>query len=241
MSSVRFGSVIFDCDSTLVAVEGIDLLAGPHAEAVADLTDRAMLGEIPLEDVYARRLELIQPTRSAVADIGRAYVEALVPGAREVVSGLRQEGIEVWIVSGGLLGAVSAVGRELGVPEERVHAVRLRYSDSGDYAGFDPTQPLARSGGKPELVRSWGDRLARPSLMVGDGSTDLEVREVVEGFAAFTGVVHRPAVVAGADYVIPGPTLEGVFALGVGAEGPRTPGLTPLFERARSEISGREA
>jgi phosphoserine phosphatase len=233
--------VIFDCDSTLVSVEGIDLLAGPHAEAVADLTDRAMRGDVPLEEVYARRLDLIRPDRAAVEEVGRDYVKALVPGARETVEGLQADGIDVWIVSGGLTLAVAAVGAELGVPGERVHAVDLEFGSDGVFQGFDPTQPLARSGGKPDLVRSWGDRLARPSLMVGDGSTDLEVRAVVEGFAAFTGVVSRPTVAAEADFVLPGPSLEGVFALAVGDSGPRQTELIPLFERGRSLISSRKA
>jgi hypothetical protein len=32
--------------------------------------------------------------------------------------------------------------------------------------------------------------------MVGDGSTDAAVRDLVDTFIAYTGVVHRPAVVA---------------------------------------------
>ncbi len=64
-SGGAFESVIFDCDSTLVSVEGIDLLAGPHADAVAELTDRAA-GEttrVPLDKAAAQVAELVAAAR----------------------------------------------------------------------------------------------------------------------------------------------------------------------------------
>ena len=81
----RYRCVIFDCDSTLSTIEGIEVLAAAHREEVAALTDAAMRGEIPLEQVYGRRLDLVRPTRDAVAALGRRYVETLVPDAAEVV------------------------------------------------------------------------------------------------------------------------------------------------------------
>ena len=58
---LRFRTVVFDCDSTLSAIEGIDELAGEHRSAVTELTEAAMRGEVPLQDVYGRRLALIRP------------------------------------------------------------------------------------------------------------------------------------------------------------------------------------
>ena len=60
----KYRLVFFDVDSTLVTIEGIDVLAGGNPE-VAKLTEAAMNGEIQLDEVYGRRLELIQPTRAA--------------------------------------------------------------------------------------------------------------------------------------------------------------------------------
>src|SRR5690606_23891673 len=64
-----FRSIVFDCDSTLVSVEGIDELAGAHKEAVQALTDAAMEGSVPLDEVYGRRLEIIRPTRARVDEL----------------------------------------------------------------------------------------------------------------------------------------------------------------------------
>ena len=71
-------AILFDCDSTLSTVEGIDLLAGRAkvADHVVPLTRAAMDGTLALEEVYARRLDLIRPSLADIAWLGRRYVEA---------------------------------------------------------------------------------------------------------------------------------------------------------------------
>jgi phosphoserine phosphatase len=206
-----FASVVFDCDSTLARIEGIDELAGPHAAEIAALTDAAMRGVIPLEDVYGRRLEIIRPTRAQVEALGRAYVAALVADARETVAALRWLGKTVRIVSGGLRPPVEAVAHELGLSSHDVAAVAIEFDPAGGYAGFDRASPLARSGGKAEVVGRWD--LPRPALLVGDGATDLEARPAVDAFAAYMGVADRPNVAAGADVVLRDESLSPVLAL----------------------------
>lgn len=211
-----FHSVVFDCDSTLVRVEGIDELAGSQRNQVRALTDAAMAGTVPLDEVYGRRLELIQPTREAVSALGQIYLAALVPDAAATVSALLWLGKDVRIVSGGLLQPVLAVARALGIANRSVAAVAARFNPDGSYAGFDTASPLARGGGKAQILADWN--LPRPSLFVGDGATDLEARPAVDAFAAYTGVVRREAVAAAADYVVASASLAPVLALAAGEE-----------------------
>lgn len=211
-----FASVVFDCDSTLVAVEGIDELSGPFREQIQALTDAAMDGSVPLEDVYGRRLEIIRPTRAQLDAVAAEYVRTLVPHARETVAALRWLGKTVRILSGGLLPAVLAVAAELGLEPEDVAAVDISFDEDGAYTGFDTTSLLARGGGKPVVLREWN--LPRPALLVGDGATDMEARPAVDAFAAYAGVVERPLVVAGADYVLRERSLAPVLALACSAE-----------------------
>jgi phosphoserine phosphatase len=207
----KFRTVLFDCDSTLSAIEGIDELAVSCREDVERLTDAAMRGRIPLEEVYGRRLELVRPTRTAVEALGRTYVARLVPDARETVAALRSTGVDVRVISGGLLPAVMVVARELGVPPDRVDAVDISFAPDGSYAGFDSSSPLAATGGKRRAIERWN--IERPAMMVGDGSTDLEARPVVDLFVAFAGVVERPAVVQAADVVIRANSLAPLLPL----------------------------
>jgi phosphoserine phosphatase len=208
---LRFRSVVFDCDSTLVRIEGIDELAGAHKADVQRLTELAMDGHMPLEEVYGERLRIIQPTRTQVEAIGDSYIDSLVDDARESVAELLHLGVDVRIISGGLLPPVLAVARELGIAEDRVAAVGIEFHTDGEYSHFDTASPLARSGGKREVLSGWD--LPRPSLMVGDGVTDLEARPAVDAFVAFVGVVNRPGIAAAADHVISSPSLRPVVDL----------------------------
>lgn len=206
-----FRSVVFDCDSTLVSVEGIDELAGAVRDRVQALTDRAMDGRVPLEEVYGRRLDLIRPTRARVEALGRACVDALVPGARETVAALLGLGRTVRVVSGGLAPAVHAVAAELGLAPGDVAAVGVHFQEDGTYAGFDHGSPLARSDGKAAVIRAWS--LPGPVLLVGDGATDLEARPAVDAFAAYMGVADRPAIARAADFVLRGRDLRAVLEI----------------------------
>lgn len=197
----RYRAVLLDCDSTLVNVEGIDELAREHQEAVAELTARAMAGELALEQIYERRLALARPGRADLDALASRYVAGLVAGARETVAGLQAAGVDVRIVSGGLRPAVLAVGRALGVPDDRVYAVDVLLDAAGEYAGFEADSPLASGGGKRRLIEAI-PALPRPALLVGDGATDLEARPAVDAFACFTGVAHRERVAAAADFII---------------------------------------
>lgn len=230
-----FQRVIFDCDSTLVTVEGIDELARLKGRAghIAELTRRAMEGLMPLEQVYAERLNLLRPTRAELAEVGRCYRRALAPEAAGVVAALQHAGVEVFIVSGGLLDAVLHLAAYLKVPAAHVRAVaveldqlqgewwdytRRRFAGNSAerYLNFAPT-PLAESNGKTEVVRELS--ASRRAMLVGDGATDLAAKEAVRLFVGFGGVTRRESVAAGAEVFIDGPGLAPVLPLALSRAG----------------------
>lgn len=234
-----YRTVILDCDSTLSAVEGIEELAAGHREEVAALTDAAMRGEVPLDEVYGRRLELIRPTRRAVEDLVPLYVRELVEDAAETVAALGAAGVTVRVVSGGLLPAVLGVARHLGLSDDAVAAVPIRFADDGAYAGYDATAPAARSGGKAEIVRAWmaaAPAMPGPVMLVGDGATDLEAREEVDLFVAYAGVVARPTVVAAAPVVLRSRSLAPLLPLALGETEPDHPRVRDVFRKGTALI-----
>ena len=236
----RVSRVVFDCDSTLSAIEGIDELAAEHRSEVASLTAAAMRGELPLEAVYGRRLALIRPHRTRVEQLARDYVERLVPDAVGVVEALHAEGINVRIVSGGLLPAVLAVAEALNVARDDVAAVAIRFDASGSYAGFDETSPLARSRGKCDVLSAWRDRDGSRTMLVGDGATDAEAADVVDVFVAYTGVAERAGVADSADVVIRSASLAPVLPLALAGKPPHVSEHRALFERGAALLDERE-
>lgn len=236
-----FRTVVFDCDSTLSAIEGVDELAGTHRAQVAQLTEAAMRGEIRLEDVYGRRLALIQPTRAQVEALGARYVDTLVPDARAVVVALRGAGVAVRVMSGGLLPAVLALGAALGLSDGDVGAVAVTFDGEGRYVDYDAASPLARAGGKLALLAEWRRSLPGPVLLVGDGATDLEAAPAADLFVAFAGVADRSAVTSQASVVIRSNSLAPVYALALGATPPDAPEARALYDRGLALLDGGAA
>jgi phosphoserine phosphatase len=226
----RVSTVIFDCDSTLSAIEGIEYLAGGNAEVEA-LTRAAMDGRVPLESVYGRRLEIVRPDLAALERLGRAYVEAMVPDAAAVVAALRAEGLVVRIISGGLEPAVVTLAHALGLDQRDVAAVSVQFAGDGSWAGFDAASPLTRAGGKLEVVRAWRESLPAPMMLVGDGATDAEARPAIDVFVAYCGVAERKSVVERADRVIRSASLAPVVPLALGGRMPSDTKHHPVWER----------
>lgn len=204
----RFNSIVVDVDSTLSAVEGIDWLASRRSEdlraKIAETTGRAMRGEVQLVDIFAARMNLVAPSREEVGALAREYVARLEPGVLESLAKLTNAGVRVILVSGGIRQAILPLASYLGIPDQDVNAVAVDFDENGSYEGFDHSSPMTRNGGKAEMVHSLS--LVKPILGVGDGITDLEIRTAtppaVDAFAAYIGVIDRPAVTSAADYII---------------------------------------
>lgn len=232
----HYHTVVFDCDSTLSAIEGIEELAAGHRREVETLTDAAMRGEVPLEEVYGQRLALIRPSRDAVDALVPRYIDGLVDDAADTVAALRAAGVDVRIISGGLLPAVAGLARHLGLGDA-VAAVPVRFTDEGAYAGYDDSAPASKSGGKAEVLRAWSAAgMKGPVMLVGDGATDLEARHDVDLFVAYAGVMDRPAVTAAAPVVIRSRSLAPVLPLALGDRAPDDPADRALFERGKALV-----
>ncbi len=222
-----FPVTLFDCDSTLSTVEGIDELADGEEQQrqIAQLTDAAMEGSMPLEDVYGERLSVLQPTRAQMRAIRNRYKSTVVPQAREVIAALNDHGNESWVISGGLYEPVAEFATWLGVPSERVQAVPTEFDPlNGEW--WSPTEAVERyasyssSGlttttGKADIIQKHVDNNGR-KMFVGDGMSDLATADSVDLFVAFAGVVSRSGVVDNASVVVTCPSIAPVLALATG-------------------------
>jgi len=193
--------VFFDVDSTLVTIEGIDVLADGNPE-IAKLTDAAMNGGIPLDQVYAKRLEMIRPSNERVERLGSTYVESIVDGAKETIAALHDNGVIVHLVTAGIEQAIIPLANALDVGPRNVHAVKLVFDENGNYKDFDRRSFLTRPGGKELVVRDVRARSHGKAAFIGDGVSDLEAKPAVDLFIGFGGVVVRPRVKENADLYV---------------------------------------
>ena len=201
MTAPKYRLVFFDVDSTLVTIEGVDELAGGNRE-IARLTEAAMNGDIPLDQVYGKRLEIIRPSRQRVEQLGEQYQSSLVEGAEETIRTLRENGVSVHLVTAGIEQAILPLARHLGLEPRVVHAVRLEFASAGAYRGFDRRSPLAQPGGKELVVRDVRARSKAKAAFIGDGVSDLEAKPAVDLFIGYGGVQVRPRVRDNADVYV---------------------------------------
>ena len=198
-----FATVVLDVDSTLCGIEGIDWLATRRTPEIARLvaaeTNRAMRGEKRLEEVYGERLVLVHPSAKDILSLSLAYSATVAPGAAESLAKWRSAGVETVVITSGIRQAVLPIAHQLGVPEASVHGVDVYFNDDGSYRGFDESSPLTTAMGKRDILTRLS--AARPILAAGDGMTDVAMRGTADSFAAFTGFVARPGVMAQADFV----------------------------------------
>ena len=197
--------LLLDCDSTLSAIEGIDELARMRGEntfrAVEAMTRAAMEGGTPMETVFARRLQLIEPRLEEVEAVGALYLAHIEPSAKSTLEEARKAGWHPVIVSGGFTQAILPLAAHLGI--DRVEAVRLEFDASGAFTGFEQGSPTAMTRGKNIVARQLRTEFrARKSVLVGDGASDLEVQGDVDFFVGFGGYAIREKVKQGADAFI---------------------------------------
>lgn len=200
----RKGNIMFfDCDSTLSSIEGIDELArarGPEIyKKVVALTNQAMNGEIALNEVFPRRMEIIQPDKKTCDQVAELYIKTVMPGAKALIKWLKKNNWLPVIVSGGFAPLIEPLAKYLGI--DYVEAVPLYLDDRGNYAGYGTDYPTTRNLGKNEIIREWKKAiLPLKTAMMGDGISDLETQSDVDWFIGYGGVVERPLVKTGARY-----------------------------------------
>jgi phosphoserine phosphatase len=208
---MNFDIICFDCDSTLSKIEGIDELARRVGlgDEMSELTNAAMNGIVPLEAVYEQRLSLIRPDQASIDWVADLYISEIVDGVQAVFSTLLAQGKEVHIISGGLRQAILPLAARLQLPESHVHAVDVYFNADGSYKDYEQTSPLARNGGKADIVSTLKGE--RSLVVVGDGKTDMEAKQAGAFVIGFGGVVDRAIVRELADIYITDSSLTAVL------------------------------
>lgn len=208
---MRFGSLFFDFDSTIVDVETLDLLAeialdGNPDQAkllseIKETTRLGMEGRIPFTESLTLRMGLIAPRKEHVSALAGMLVDHISPSFLDNVDFFKKHRDCTYILSGGFEEVIFPVAEHFGIPHDHVFANTLTYDGRGNATGVDTSRPLAQPLGKALQIERLGAR--RPRIIVGDGYTDYEVKEhgAADTFVAYVEHARRESVIAGADFV----------------------------------------
>ncbi|KAM7220085.1 HAD-like domain containing protein [Rhypophila decipiens] len=175
--------VVFDMDSTLITQEVIDLLAATIkdppdlAARVADITHRAMMGELEFDSAFRERVKLLTGLPSSIFEELRSVLD-VTNGVRPLLRALKRLGVKTAVLSGGFLPLTSWLAGELGIDYAHANKVvidettgRLTGEVKGRIVGKERKRELLL-----EIAEKEGIALEQV-VAVGDGANDLLMME----------------------------------------------------------------
>ncbi|QSR26524.1 phosphoserine phosphatase SerB [Nocardioides aromaticivorans] len=208
--------IVMDVDSTLIQGEVIEMLAehAGYGAEVADVTERAMRGELDFEQSLRARVKLLAGLDASVID--QVYDAIVVnPGARTMVRTLRRLGYRFAIVSGGFSQITDRLAEDLGIHRARANTLEIV---DGRLTGEVVGEVVDRAG-KARALREFAADLGVPeaaTIAIGDGANDLDMLD-----AAGLGIAYnaRPVVREAADTSLTVPYLDTImYLLGISRE-----------------------
>ncbi|MEE4450221.1 phosphoserine phosphatase SerB [Novosphingobium resinovorum] len=172
---------ISDMDSTMIGQECIDEL-GDFAglkERIADITERAMQGELDFEQALRERVGLLKGLSTSAIDECLATRIRPMPGAKVLVETLKKLGCRTVLVTGGFHHFADPVAEMLGF--EHVVGNRLEVADgklTGGLVGgiVDSSVKQATLLAELEALGNLGGE-GVTSLATGDGANDIPMLE----------------------------------------------------------------
>ena len=189
--------LVADMDSTLIGQECIDELAAGLGlgSRVAEITERAMRGELEFEESLSKRVAMLAGLPEAAIAALLATRIILNPGAKTLFATMRARGGYVAVVSGGFTPFTAEVARRLGAHEHRSNTLGI---ENVRLTG-EVITPILGAAAKREALDEISSRLGlarHETMAVGDGANDLQMLA-----AAGLGVAYRakPKVAAAAD------------------------------------------
>ncbi|WP_420559240.1 phosphoserine phosphatase SerB [Tepidicaulis sp.] len=188
--------LVADMDSTIIEQECIDELAdalGIKAQ-IAEITERAMRGELEFEPALRERVGLLKGL--GISELERVLENQIteMPGGRALCATMRAHGATCALVSGGFTFFTSRIAEKVGFQHNQANVLLM---EDGKLTG-KVQEPILGRQAKLDALLSFSAELGlkpEETLAVGDGANDLAMIE-----KAGIGVAYhaKPVVAAAA-------------------------------------------
>jgi phosphoserine phosphatase len=206
---MKYRLALFDVDSTLIEQEVIDLLAQrtPYGDRVSEITRRAMAGEIDFDSALKERVSLLRDLPESIFDDVISEI-TFSPGALELITFLKKQGVLVGAVSGGFINILEKLFKGISLDYLSANSLEIQ---NGLLTGRT-LGPIINRRAKAEALSHFAEISGvsmRETIAVGDGSNDVDMITL-----AGLGVSYRGKEVLNkvADLVIADKGLDSLIA-----------------------------
>ena len=183
----ELGLIVSDMDSTLIIIECIDEIAACAGlkERVAEITERAMRGELDFEQSLRSRVALLAGLDERVLAEVYENVLKLSPGAEFLLDECKRHNVKFLLVSGGFTFFTERLQQRLGFEYQHANILEI---ENGKLTGRLKGR-IIDAQAKADLLREYRDRLGlqpHQVLAMGDGANDIPMLK-----EAGIGVAYR--------------------------------------------------
>ncbi len=203
--------LLADMDSTMIRQECIDELAAEAGVGarVADITARAMNGELDFEAALIERVGLLKDLPEAMIAQVLDQRITYMPGGYELVNTMKAHGAYAALVSGGFTAFTARVAAALGFDQHRANTL---IAEGGKLTGQVGRPILGKAAKVQALEEITAQRgiSAADVLAVGDGANDLGMLNLAGSGVALHA---KPTVQAQCDMRINHGDLTGLLYL----------------------------
>jgi phosphoserine phosphatase len=181
--------LVADMDSTMIGQECIDELADYAGvkDKVADITARAMRGELDFAPALRERVALLKGLPAAIIGTVLAERIRLTPGAPMLVATMRANGAYTCVVSGGFTAFTASLAQQMGFDAQRANTLLV---DADGLLTGEVAEPILGREAKHDTLLELRARFRlepEDTLAVGDGANDVPMLMAAGLGVAFHG------------------------------------------------------